>query len=67
MKKTPVSERARAAARLALSPEEAAAAIGISRDSFDRHVRDQLAWVRVGARVVVPVAELERWLQRRAA
>lgn len=52
--------------RLALSVEEAAAAIGVSRDTFDREVRDELRLVRVGRRLLVPVAELDRFLERRA-
>jgi hypothetical protein len=53
--------------RLALSPSEAAAAIGISADSFYRHVRPDLRLVRRGRLVLVPVVELERWLDRQAA
>jgi len=53
--------------RLALTVEEAAAAIGMSRDSFDRHVRDELRLVRRGRLVLVPVRELERWVDRSAA
>ena len=48
--------------RLALSPEEAAAAIGTSRDFFDLHVLPELRVVRRGRKVLVPVRELERWL-----
>jgi excisionase family DNA binding protein len=53
--------------RLALKPEEAAAAIGVSRDFFDDHIRDELRVVRRGSKVLVPVAELERWLEANAA
>lgn len=53
--------------RLALSPDEAAAGFGLSRDSFDAYVRPSLRVVTVGRRVLVPVAELERWLERAAA
>jgi hypothetical protein len=45
----------------------AAAAIGCSRDFFDEHVRPELRVVRRGAKVLVPVRELERWLERSAA
>lgn len=55
------------APRLALTPAEAASAIGISEDSFNRHVRDELRLVRRGRLVLVPVSELERWLDRSAA
>lgn len=53
--------------RLALTVPEAAAAIGISEDSFNRHVRDELRLVHTGERLVlVPVSELEKWLDRHA-
>jgi excisionase family DNA binding protein len=53
--------------RLALPPAEAAAMLSMSRDSFDRYVRDELRLVRVGRKVLVPVSELTRWLERNAA
>jgi excisionase family DNA binding protein len=53
--------------RLALPPAEAAAMLSMSRDSFDRHVRDELRLVRVGRKVLIPVKELERWLELNAA
>jgi hypothetical protein len=55
-----------AAPRLALSPSEAATSIGVSVDFFDEHVRPELRVVRRGRRVLVPVRELERWLDREA-
>ena len=51
---------------LALSPDEAAAALGISRDYLDEHVSHELAWVRRGRRKFVAVRELERWLDAAA-
>ena len=53
--------------RLALRRDEAAAAIGVSVDHFDAHVRHELRAVRRGRVVVYPVSELERWLERNAA
>jgi excisionase family DNA binding protein len=53
--------------RLALTPEEAAASIGISRDSFDRHVLPEIRAVRRGRLVLVPVKELEKWVDRSAS
>ncbi|MGH3042903.1 MAG: helix-turn-helix domain-containing protein [Gaiellaceae bacterium] len=50
--------------RIALSIEEAAAALSISRDSFERHVMAEVGLVQVGRRVIVPRRELERWLER---
>jgi excisionase family DNA binding protein len=52
--------------RLALSPDEAAAAIGVSRDFFDEHVLPELRVVRRGRRRLVPVREIERWLEAEA-
>jgi excisionase family DNA binding protein len=53
--------------RLTLSPVEAAEALGVSRDFFDEHVRDELRLVRRGRLVLVPVRELERWVEENAA
>lgn len=53
--------------RLALSLDEAAEALSVSRDFFDEHVRDELRVIRRGRRRLVPVRELERWLERNAA
>lgn len=55
------------ALRLALSPDEAAAAVGVSRDFFDEHVAPELRIVRRGRRRLVPMKELERWLEESAA
>lgn len=53
--------------RLAYTPVEAAAVLGISRDSFDEHVKPELRIIRRGRLILIPVAELERWLAREAA
>jgi excisionase family DNA binding protein len=55
------------ATRLALSPDEAAAALGCSRDHLDEHISHELRWVRRGRRKFVPVRELERWLELNAS
>ena len=62
-----MSERPSPAARLALTRSEAAAAIGVSLDSFERYVQPELRLVRRGRLRLVPVVELERWLVREAA
>jgi excisionase family DNA binding protein len=54
-------------ARLALTRAEAAAAIGVSLDSFERYVQGELRMVRRGRLRLVPVVEVERWLEREAA
>lgn len=53
--------------RLALRREEAAAALGVSADLFDRHIRHELCAVRRGRVALYPVAELEGWLSKNAA
>lgn len=51
---------------LALQRKEAAAALGVGVDTFDRHIRPELRCVYVGDVRLWPVAELERWLEGRA-
>ena len=46
--------------RLALTPSEAAAAIGVGEDFFSEHVRPELQLIRRGRKVLVPVVELEQ-------
>jgi excisionase family DNA binding protein len=53
--------------RLCLSRTEAAEALGISVDSMERHgVLEEVKVVRLGRRILVPVAELEAWIERHA-
>ena len=52
--------------RLALSRDEAAAALGMSLNSFERHVQPTIRLVRLGRMRLVPVGELERWLGEKA-
>jgi len=47
--------------RVALTREEAAAAVGMSLDSFERHVQPELRLIRRGKLRLVPIHELERW------
>jgi len=53
--------------RLTLSPQEAADVLGVSRDYFDAHVKPELRVIRRGRLVLVPVRELERWVDVNAA
>ena len=62
-----MSDRLLAASKLAVPPEQAASMLSMSRDHFDRFVRDEVRVVRTGRKVLVPVVELERWLERNAA
>ena len=52
--------------RLALSKSEAAEALGVSVDFLEEHVMHELRVVRCGRRRLIPVAELERWLEEHA-
>jgi hypothetical protein len=56
MKKLPAS-----VPRIALTPPEAAAALGVGPDFFDANVAPELRLVRRGRKRLVPVSELERW------
>jgi excisionase family DNA binding protein len=52
--------------RLALTREEAAASLGMSLDSFERHAQPHLRMLRLGRLRLVPVRELERWAEEHA-
>ena len=52
--------------RIALTPAEAAAAIGVGPDFFDANVAPELRLVRRGRKRLVPVSELERWTTENA-
>jgi hypothetical protein len=47
---------------LAVSFEEAATMIGVSKDHFERHVAPDLKVIRSGRRKLVAVDELKRWV-----
>ena len=53
--------------RLALTRAEAARAIGMSIDSFERYVQPDLRLVRRGKLRLIPVTEIERWLAENAS
>lgn len=53
--------------RVALTPPEAAAALGCGETYFTEHVRPELRLIRRGRKVLVPVAELERWAAENAS
>ena len=52
--------------RYTLTRREAAASLGISINHFERKVQPELKVVLSGQLVLIPVAELERWVQRHA-
>lgn len=52
--------------RLLLSRKEAAAALGVSVDTFERRVQPVIRLVPCGQLLLVPVNELERWCEEHA-
>lgn len=52
--------------RVALTPAEAAEAIGCSAEFFREHVDLELRWIRRGRKRFVPVVELEQWAESNA-
>jgi hypothetical protein len=52
--------------RLAVTRAEAARALGVSINSFERHVQPELRIVRRGKLRLIPVREMERWLEENA-
>jgi excisionase family DNA binding protein len=54
--------------RLSVKPDEAAAMLGVSRDYLDEHIKPELRIIRRGSKtILIPVAELHRWLEKSAA
>ena len=47
--------------RVALSRQEAAISLGMSLDSFERHVQPELKLIRRGKLRLIPLVELQRW------
>ena len=52
--------------RVALTPAEAAASLGVGVDFFNENIRHELKLVRRGSKRLVPVAELQRWCEENA-
>jgi hypothetical protein len=52
--------------RLALSRNEAAAALGMSLRHFQRHVQPHLRCIYSGQLRLYPLAELERWVSEQS-
>ncbi len=53
--------------KLAVRPDEAARMLSLGRTFFRKSVLPELVTVDVGSVRIIPVAELLRWLDRRAA
>jgi hypothetical protein len=52
--------------RIALTRREAAEALGMGLTAFENYVQPELRLIRAGRKVLVPVAELERWAAEHA-
>jgi excisionase family DNA binding protein len=64
---TATSPSTRVVPRVTLTRAEAAEALGISIDSFERHVQPELRVIRRGRMRLVPLSELERWVKENAS
>jgi hypothetical protein len=53
--------------QLLLRRNQAASMLGISTDSFERYIESQIKLVLVGSMRLVPVNELERFVEENAA
>jgi hypothetical protein len=51
---------------IGLPREQAASALSMSLDSFERYVQPSIRMLRLGRMRLVPVAELERWADETA-
>lgn len=49
--------------RLALNQQEAAAALGVSVNHFERHIKPHLPVVLSGAKRLCAIKALERWIE----
>ena len=52
--------------RVALTREEAAAALGVSLSHFERHIQPALRLIYSGSARLVPMRELQAWADRAA-
>jgi hypothetical protein len=52
--------------RYTLTRREAAASLGVSINHFERKVQPELKVVLSGQLILIPVTELERWVQSHA-
>ena len=67
MATSPIAVRIEQVPRVTLTMDEAAAALGISRDFLDQHVVHELRTVRRGRKRLVSVDELQRWARVNSA
>ena len=62
---TPTAQK-RSAPALALSVEQACEALGVSWDTWRAHIEPDVRLVGLGRRKLIPVNELQAWLDRHA-
>lgn len=62
----PTPRPLQAVPRYTLTRREAAASLGVSLNHFERKVQPELKVVLSGQLILIPVTELERWVQRHA-
>jgi hypothetical protein len=51
---------------LALTVEQACAALGVSWDTWREHIEPDVRLVRIGRRKIVPVSAIQAWLDQHA-
>jgi excisionase family DNA binding protein len=51
----------------AMTRQEAADSLGISLDTFERYIQPELRVLRIGRKVLVPMVELDAWIDKNAA
>ena len=56
----------RGVTRLALTPDEAATSLGVSRSFFYEHILPDLRVIRVGRKRLIAVGELKLWTERKS-
>ncbi len=61
-----LSAQKRGPPTLALSVEQACEALGVSWDTWRAHIEPDVRLVRLGRRKLIPVSELQAWLDRHA-
>lgn len=52
--------------RVALTRQEAALSLGVSLSFFAEHIQPDLKLVRIGSVRLVPLRELEKWIEQQA-
>jgi len=53
--------------RKAVPLDEAARLMGVSRDTFDKHIRPEIRMLEIGSKPMVPLKELDRYIERNAS